>query len=504
MPIDTGREEDPIVSTAVPHEHSHRRAHPMVAPLIVLTFAIATALLTPRGPVTSAQAVATLVAAALVGAAIGYVSATKWNYVIMPAVYIAVFELVRIGQAGATVDAPALDSMLGWIAFITGRVLPGIFVIAPMLLSMPAGRLISRVRSDSQADTSRRAFIASGGGIVAVLALLVVTAMPAHTDAIVDSEGQPSPEAVAELTTVRIGEHEHSVMIRGEDTTNPVLLYIAGGPGGTDIGAVRADERLEEDFTVVTWEQRGAGKSYAQIDPLDTFTLEAFVNDIDGLSAHLRDRFDEDKIYLSGNSWGTTLAVLAAQRSPEQFHAYIGSGQMVSQRASDIMFWEDTLEWARSEGNDALVTTLEGNGPPPYTDVNKYGHVVSYEHQWNPYPEFDPGTEMPAILFVPEYSLMDRINAFRGFLDTSYTLYPQLQGIDFRQDVPALQVPVYVVMGEHEARGREVLAKEWFESLRAPHKELLVFEGTGHRPLFEAPDEYAALLSRIKEETYPS
>ena len=113
----------------------------------------------------------------------------------------------------------------------------------------------------------------------------------------------------------------------------------------------------------------------------------------------------------------------------------------------------------------------------------------------------DLDNEMPNILFVPEYTFMDRVNAFRGFLDTNATLYPQLQDIDFRSDVPDLAIPFYMVLGEHEARGRAVLADEWFEMVDAPLKERVVFAAAGHRAHFDRPDEFARLMARVLEET---
>src|SRR5690606_22711880 len=184
---------------------------------------------------------------------------------------------------------------------------------------------------------------------------------------------------------------------------NPVLLYLTGGPGGTDLGAIRRDVTLEQDFTVVVWEQRGAGKSYAALDPTDTFTLDQLVSDAIEVTEYLRDRFDEEKIYLVGQSWGSTLGVLAAQARPDLYHAFVGVGQMVSPRETDILFWEDTLAWAEETGNVGLAETLRRNGPPPYDDLIRYDPVVSHEHDWNAYPQMDLTNEMPAILFVPEY-----------------------------------------------------------------------------------------------------
>ena len=221
------------------------------------------------------------------------------------------------------------------------------------------------------------------------------------------------------------------------------------------------------------------------------------------LSEYLAERFDEERIYVHGQSWGSTLGVLAAQRRPDLFHAFIGSGQMVSQRETDIMFWEDTLAWAERSGEEALAATLRANGPPPYEDVLDYEIALSHEHDWNAYPEFDGDKEMPFNLFVPENDLMDRVNGLRAFLDTFAVLYSQLQGIDFRHDVPSMDVPVYVVEGAHEARGRVVLADEWFEALDAPSKEWIVFEHSGHRPSFEEPARFVEVMARVLDETYP-
>ena len=64
-----------------------------------------------------------------------------------------------------------------------------------------------------------------------------------------------------------------------------------------------------------------------------------------------------------GNSWGTILGVLAVQQHPELFRAFVGTGQMVSPRETDRVFYHDTLAWARRTGDTALVDTLTASGP---------------------------------------------------------------------------------------------------------------------------------------------
>jgi pimeloyl-ACP methyl ester carboxylesterase len=470
--------------------------------LLAAGIGLIAAWLTPRGPVTVPQALASMVVSLLVGLVAGLVTASRWSLLITPLAFFAAFELGRLGISGPTVDHIHLGSTYGLIAFVLGRLVPGLLVLLPMILGAAFGAwLAGRLGNSASASMGPAGWILIGLGGLAVIFVSLLIARPASTAAITGVDGEPLPGSIAELITVPIGGHEQAMMIRGRSIENPVLLYLAGGPGGTDLGAMRADVGLEQYFVVATWEQRGSGKSYSALDPVRTLTLAQMVADTIEVTHYLQDRFDQEKIYLAGNSWGTILGVLAVQQHPELFHAYVGTGQMVSPRETDIMFYEDTLAWARGTGNQALAAKLAQNGLPPYDDLLDYELALSYEHAWNPYPELDTSTEMPANLFVPENSLMDRINGLRAFLDTFSILYPQLQGIDLRRDAVTLTVPVYLIMGEHEARGRAVLAKEWFDLLEAPSKTMIVFEHSGHRPMFEEPATFASVMGMVLDAT---
>ena len=251
------------------------------------------------------------------------------------------------------------------MAFAVGRGFHGLLALLPMVLGAALGAALAR-----RARPSRPAGLLSRLGLwlrrgvavataLALVALAAFIARPASTDPIVDADGRTVAGSVAELTRVEVGGHDLALMIRGRSAQNPVLLFLAGGPGGSELGAMRRhSQALEDDFVVVTFDQRGTGKSYDQLDPTDTMTLDGAVADAVAVTNYLRDRFDEEKVYLVGQSWGTTLGVLAVQQHPELYRAYVGVGQMVSQAATDQIFYEDTLAWAREEGNTDLVDTL--------------------------------------------------------------------------------------------------------------------------------------------------
>ncbi len=476
----------------------------VVATALTAGAGLAWVLVMPRGPITSPQAIGSIVMTALLGVAVGLVSGRRIAAPLAVATFVVVFELVRLlglGITGPTVDRVDLGSTYGLLALVLGRGVAALLLLAPIavgtLLGVEAASRLGHPRATRLGMPGR---VVAGLGTIGLAGLVVLLAGGGSTPPITGPDGEPLPGSIAEIVRVPVGGHDQTVMIRGRSVDAPVLLYLAGGPGGTDLGAMRGDVGLEQDFVVVTWEQRGAGKSYDALDPATTLTVESMVRDTIELVDHLRARFDEDRIYLVGNSWGSILGALAAQRAPDRFHAVVGTGQMVSPLETDRMFWEDSLAWAEAVGDDALAATLLRNGPPPYDDLLAYEPAIAREHDWNPYPELDLDREMPATLFVQEYDPMDRVNGLRSFLDTFSILYPQLQETDLRQDALRLEVPYYMAIGAHEARGRAVLADEWFGLLQAPSKRRVVFEHSGHRPQFEEPGAFAELMRGIRAE----
>ncbi len=466
---------------------------------------------TPRGPLTTFQALSAMALGLLTGLVVGYLARSRWAMLLAPAVFVVVFELLRARLSGPTVDGLHLTSMYGMMAFAVGRGFHGVLTLLPMLLGASWGAAAWRRRSTlpprrrSGGLWARRAV--AGVTAVALVGLAVLLARPAGTDPIVDADGQAVAGSIAELTTVETGGHELGLMLRGASTRNPVLLFLAGGPGGSELGAMRRhSQALEDDFVVATLDQRGTGTSLAELDPTETLTLDAAVADVVTVTNYLRDRFDQQDVYLVGQSWGTTLGVLAVQQHPELYRAYVGVGQMVSQAATDKIFYADTLAWARAQGNTGLVETLEAAGPPPYSrsDIMNYIPTLSYEQEVHPYDHSvnDEGAgQMAENILVREYTLLEQAHLMGATLDVLSVLYPQLQDIDFRTQAARLDVPVYLAEGRHEAPGRLVLAREWYRLLEAPGKQLTWFETAGHRPLWEQPDEFADLMRTVLRDT---
>ena len=344
--------------------------------------------------------------------------------------------------------------------------------------------------------------------LIAVLAVVISQAL-AFTPPITDANGNPLPNSIALLEKVDLNGSEQWISIRGRDVNRPVLLFLAGGPGGSQlVTARRALGGLEEHFVVVNWEQPGAGKSFDAVNR-QQLSPERYVTDGIALVNHLRERFGEEKVYLLGESWGSALGVWMVQRNPELFHAFIGTGQMVAFLENDLMCYEFVLDLLEERGNLEKLEQLRKQGPPPYygkgVAMKEAAFLMETFNYMNADPNIaDDGFNTFQDLAGSEYGLYDKASWFRGALETMDAVYPQLWDVDFRVQATQFEVPVYFLLGRHDVNAPPVLAEDYFELLNAPHKELIWFERSGHNPwVTESAAFVDAVVNKVLAETYP-
>lgn len=452
----------------------------------------------PRGPLDGFDAAASVAWCAAAGAAAGRLSRSRSALVLAPVGIALGVELGRWHLVGPTVDLPHA-SLYGAIAFVLGRGVQGVYTLLPAMVGASLGAASarrSRGTGPGRVPWLRRAGLLGLAAVVA--AATALAAIPGRTAPILGADGAPLAGSVAELTRVPVADHELGIMIRGRDTGRPVLLFLAGGPGGSELGAMRSDAGLETDFVVATLDQRGSGTSYDQLDPTSTLTLESAVADAIAVSEHLRERFGQERIFVVGQSYGSLVAMLCAARRPDLYRGAVGTGQMVSVRETDRVTYADRLAWAEATGRDDLAEELRRIGPPPYADVLAYETAVAGEQDLYPYDRSGNAEGAGGFsehIFAVEYSWLQRLHNLPAFLDTFAVLYPQLQDLDLRRDLPRLEVPVLLVQGAHEIPGRSIPARDWFDRLDAPAgKTWVELDRSGHRPIFEQPAPFQAAM----------
>jgi pimeloyl-ACP methyl ester carboxylesterase len=312
--------------------------------------------------------------------------------------------------------------------------------------------------------------------------------------------------SIASLEKVRIGGTDQWILIRSEDVVNnPILLILHGGPGTAELALNRANTRaLERYFTVVNWDQRGAGKSYKAIGDKSKMTIDQFIEDTRELSQYLLKRFGKERIVLQGRSWGSALGMLAVSKYPELFYAYVGIGQISDMEEGEKASYDWTMYMARTNGDIKGLRKLQRMGPPPYTGdwltkfmdqrklVCRYGgEVCGNSNGGN-------GLITGSLLFSPEYSLTDILMYYRSAIESLRLVHPQLMKVNLFETAPAVKVPVIFMEGRHDHVVPASLAARYYEVLEAPGKELIWFEDSAHMPDIEEPKRYyQAMIEKV-------
>lgn len=393
-----------------------------------------------------------------------------------------------IVRAIALILLRILVSILIALAILPVALLPISTTVPPSILILFAMAEVALLVAVFRLGFTVRVVLVEIAGFVAIAILAIFASqLFVSTPPILDANGKPMPNSIAVLEKVKLGGAEEWIAIRGKDSRNPVLLFLAGGPGGSQLVTERrALAGLEDHFVVVNWEQPGAGKSFDAVDR-SKLTPERYITDTHELVLNLRQRFGKEKVYVLGESWGSALGIMVVQRYPELFHAFIGTGQMVAFLENDLICYDFALRLAQERGDTKQVEKLKGQGPPPY-----YGNDFAWKSFTYLTETFNYMNENPAIanagfntfqdLAGSEYGLYDKVNFIRGLLDTFGVVYPQLWDVDFRKQATRLEVPVYFLIGRHDVNAQPKLTEEYFNILTAPHKELIWFEHSGHSP----------------------
>ena len=176
-----------------------------------------------------------------------------------------------------------------------------------------------------------------------LLAGVLLALSPGKPQPFVDETGKPLAGSISEKVFVDINGVKQGMFIQSKDASHPVLLYLHGGMPDYFL-TQKYPTGLEDLFTVVWWEQRGSGISYSPDIPTESITQEQLIADTLALTNYLRERFQQDKIYLMGHSGGTFIGIQAAAQAPELYHAYIGVAQMANQLESEKLAYDYMLQ----------------------------------------------------------------------------------------------------------------------------------------------------------------
>ncbi len=304
---------------------------------------------------------------------------------------------------------------------------------------------------------------------------------------------------IDERRYVRIGGVQQWITIRGQNRENPAILLLHGGPGAPVSALPGHFLPWEQDFTVVQWDQRGAGKSYSpnQAAP----SIELMVHDALEVTEYARSRLHRSKIILVGHSWGSVLGVHVVKARPDLFAAWVGTGQIVNMQRNEVVAYAGVLAKARARGDKAGVDALEKSGPPPYRRIRQMGIERRWAMQYEPglrYGPTGPRGLLVELLTSPNNSLKDIGNYFRGVIAGDDFFGQTMEGPMMRVDLPALgtgfSIPFVIVEGAEDDVTPASLAQAYFDEITAPRKAFLLIPDAGHMALLTKSDLFLKFL----------
>jgi pimeloyl-ACP methyl ester carboxylesterase len=305
-------------------------------------------------------------------------------------------------------------------------------------------------------------------------------------------------KGVDDASFVRIGGIEQWITVRGTDRTNPMVLFVHGGPGeATNMWSYPFFLEWEKHFTVVQWDQRGAGRTFSKSGRTNTpdMTRERIAQDGVEVADYLCKHYGQRKIILLGQSWGTVIGLRMVQIKPELFAAYVGTGQVADETLSYSVAYRALLAKARAIHDEQAIGELTHVGPPPYTSGEGFQVQRRWSNRFEGADKFLPGT-IGLCLQAPGYTVTDLDDLLAGEVFSADRLASQTTTMkDFGLK---FSVPMFFFEGTEDFTTPTELARKYMDALEAPRKEYVPIQG-GHFAVFIHSDEFLKqLLTRVR------
>jgi len=301
---------------------------------------------------------------------------------------------------------------------------------------------------------------------------------------------------ISEEKYVLINGIEQWITIKG-NPSKPIILFIHGGPGSTISPYIDVlYKELYKDFTIVQWDQRGAGRTYGRNTPpeeltpeylkANPLTLKQMTSDGVEVSKYLLKHLNKQKIILAGTSWGSALGVKIVSKQPDLFYAYVGHSQIVNPTI-DIELYTKVCKMAEDINDKEALELLNSIGKPPYSRAKNVGmlfRIVKKYERSNSTPAPDSWFQLS-----PDYNNIIDIKNREDGDDYSFVNYVgdeklRVQSIsatiDLMKDNLDFKIPVYLIQGNEDILTPKENSKKYFDRIQAPKKEYYLLPKAAH------------------------
>ncbi len=319
----------------------------------------------------------------------------------------------------------------------------------------------------------------------------------------------PAGHILSEKTQLEIDGAEIGLILLSDNTDAPVLLVCGGGPGIPQyLMESLYPSVLPEFFTVCYFDYRGTGLSYNKNTDPGEMTTDRYIEDTLYVTEYLKERFDQEKIYIMGHSFGTYIALNTVDRHPENYTAYLAMSQNCDQHRSELMAYDYMRARYEEAGDSSMVAKFDEckirESEEDYRKYTNSGLRDKAMHSLGVGTTSDMDNVITDLFFpslrLAAYTPLERINIWRGKAASgSFAVHNESRSFNAFETVPEVEIPIYFFAGENDMTCCTSLQKEYFEAVKAPHKEFFLYEGCAHSPIYEDGEKTRGILESIGE-----
>ncbi len=330
--------------------------------------------------------------------------------------------------------------------------------------------------------------------------LILYFMSPGKPKQFLDKNEKVLKNSISEKVFVEINATQQGMFIKGKNLNNPIILFLHGGIPVYFL-TEKYPTHLEDNFTMVWWEQRNCGISYNAGSTKNTPMLEQLVDDTIVLTKYLLERFGKEKIYLMAHSGGTFLGVNVIDKAPELYEAYIGIAQMSDQFLSEKIAYEYMLNHFRETKNKKWVDSFESfcfndqrKIPKEYLKMRDAAmHELGIGTMRN-MRNIATDLFLPS-LFFSEYTLSEKFYLWYGKSKSGvHQIWEKMIQTNLSEIKNDFKIPVYFFHGTYDYTCSYELAKKYYDKINAPRKGFYSFYQSAHSPLLEEPEKMNKIL----------
>lgn len=317
------------------------------------------------------------------------------------------------------------------------------------------------------------------------------------------TNAENTTEPINEKTFIQLGGEDQYIEITGANQQQPILLFLHGGPGWPQTPHLRYfNSQLSKEMMVVSWDQPGCGKSYLNNPNPKNLSVKSLISNAHELTQYLKKKFNRDKIFLLGFSYGSVIGLNLADKYPEDYHAYIGVSQIINAQDN----WDISMQWLRQKAQQKQDTAvLKQLDLIDQKDTSVCNTVLDcFMSKYQLLVDYNGTILNPSIAKEIEKAehYYEDYKDYNWF-DVFYYTYSRLGDQQFQTDlthIKSIDVPTYFMAGKHDWNLPGVVAEKHLKTLNAPKKEFIWFENSGHEPPEEEPELFNKTIIKIVNE----